>query len=297
MTTPNVIIGGAPKCGTTSLFDWLSDHPDVCVSSVKETRYFLDSYHPLYDPQANWATTGRAGYERFFGGCSRAARRVVLEATPAYINQETARTFIPALRPRPLMLFCLRRPSERVYSMFQYARNVLGVLPPDMTFAAFIALDPGGYRSSAASCVAYLALEQSRYAHHISQWIERCGRNNVAVFLFESMKNDAPGFMRALSARLGISAAFWRTYPFSRRNEGLRVRSHGIHRALRRAAARLPRIARPDALKRLYYLVNAGRSAGIPAEDGPVLAALDERFRPEQAALARLLDIDLSPWG
>lgn len=42
-----LIIGGTPKAGTTSLYKWLSDHPDVCPSSLKETRFFLDWDYPL----------------------------------------------------------------------------------------------------------------------------------------------------------------------------------------------------------------------------------------------------------
>jgi hypothetical protein len=297
MTTPNVIIAGAPKCGTTSLFDWLSDHPEVCASSVKETRYFLDSCHPLYDPKANWATTGLAGYQRFFDRCRPGKDRVILEATPAYINQEIASTFIPTLQPRPLIIFSLRKPSERIYSWFQFARNDTGVLPPEMTFAEFMSLDPGEDRTSTAAGVAYLALEHSRYAHHIARWIESCGREYVAVFLFESMKKDVLGFMEALSARIGISPAFWRTYSFLRKNVGQGIKSHGLHRALRRVAALVPPSLKRSALKKLYYSVNAEKAAAITEEDRNVLAALEERFTPENTALARLLDIDLSPWG
>ena len=39
---PNVIIAGAPKCGTSSLYFWLSAHPEVKASMVKETFFFAD---------------------------------------------------------------------------------------------------------------------------------------------------------------------------------------------------------------------------------------------------------------
>ncbi len=37
---PNLVIVGVVKSGTTSLFNYLSQHPDICPSDVKETRYF-----------------------------------------------------------------------------------------------------------------------------------------------------------------------------------------------------------------------------------------------------------------
>ena len=37
---PSFIIGGTPKAGTSSLFDWLSRHPQVAPSRQKEINYF-----------------------------------------------------------------------------------------------------------------------------------------------------------------------------------------------------------------------------------------------------------------
>ncbi|MBV9291486.1 MAG: sulfotransferase, partial [Frankiales bacterium] len=37
---PNVIIAGISRSGTTTVFDVLATHPDICVSSTKETRFF-----------------------------------------------------------------------------------------------------------------------------------------------------------------------------------------------------------------------------------------------------------------
>jgi hypothetical protein len=47
MSLPNLVIAGAPKCGTSSLFYWLADHPQACGSTVKETFYLMDEEHPL----------------------------------------------------------------------------------------------------------------------------------------------------------------------------------------------------------------------------------------------------------
>ena len=37
---PDFIIAGAPKCGTTALAFFLSEHPGVCISRIKEPRFF-----------------------------------------------------------------------------------------------------------------------------------------------------------------------------------------------------------------------------------------------------------------
>ena len=42
MCRPNFFIIGAPKCGTTALAHYLSQHPDIFISEPKEPLYYLD---------------------------------------------------------------------------------------------------------------------------------------------------------------------------------------------------------------------------------------------------------------
>jgi len=48
-----LIIAGQPKAGTTSLFDWMAQHPEITPSRLKETRFFLDPDYPLNRPLPN----------------------------------------------------------------------------------------------------------------------------------------------------------------------------------------------------------------------------------------------------
>ena len=42
-----LIIGGSTKCATTSLFNYLGDHPEICPAIYKETRFFLNPEYPV----------------------------------------------------------------------------------------------------------------------------------------------------------------------------------------------------------------------------------------------------------
>jgi hypothetical protein len=74
--TPNVVIAGTVKSGTTSLFTYLSWHPDVCVSSVKETNYFTPI---IYDEKIS----NLENYYSFFEHCNESL--ITLEASPRYL--------------------------------------------------------------------------------------------------------------------------------------------------------------------------------------------------------------------
>jgi hypothetical protein len=61
---PNFFILGAPKCGTTSLAEWLGTHPNIFLSAVKEPHFFntddrrgvmtLATYEDLFRLARNW---------------------------------------------------------------------------------------------------------------------------------------------------------------------------------------------------------------------------------------------------
>jgi len=293
---PNVIIAGAPKCGTSSIFVWLSAHPEVCVSSRKETRYFMDAGHPLFDPEANFSNAGLAGYARFFAPCVGRDLRVVLEATPGYIDQETAIRHIPEIETRPLNLFVLRKPTERIYSAFKNAKNNLAQLPKEMSFREFIELRENGAGDPAYHRLCRLAFSTTSYAEHLAKWIAAAGRANIRIFLFEDLKKDPAAFMRRLSCCIGIAAGFWDTRAFTAVNASRRTKSPVLHRLARRLMAAAPGFPGKGALIKAYELVNTGKPFSPAPEDTRARAELDERFRPATEELEKIAGIDLSCW-
>ncbi|MGL6342534.1 MAG: sulfotransferase, partial [Waterburya sp.] len=66
MKLPNLIIAGAPKAGSSSLFHWIAAHPEVYGAPCKETFYFIDRDSSLFRPEANYNLHGLDLYESFF---------------------------------------------------------------------------------------------------------------------------------------------------------------------------------------------------------------------------------------
>ena len=118
--TPDLVIAGFTKCGTSSLFEWLSLHPQICGSSIKETHFLDDRPAP---GAPNIASDGLAGYQAFFRPNPR--HQVLLEATPSYVLQETPLATLAELKPPPRVLFMLREPAARVQSEFRYLKHTL----------------------------------------------------------------------------------------------------------------------------------------------------------------------------
>lgn len=109
MKRPNFFIVGAPKCGTTSLAAWLSEHPGVYMSPVKEPRYFdVD------------LCTGRrrslARYEELFSGARR-EHVAVGEATSTYLYSEVAIPKVLEYAADARFIVMLRNPVRMAYSL------------------------------------------------------------------------------------------------------------------------------------------------------------------------------------
>jgi hypothetical protein len=296
---PNVVIAGAPKCGTTSLFAWLNHHPEICGSSVKETRFLMDREDCLFRRDSNFLDHGLAGYEAYFTACGPSAATIVLEATPTYLYQRTAPEVLSSLDPAPRILFVFRRPSERVYSHFHYLQGRARI-DNRVSFRRFVELvreeDPSIPRANHAN----LALALSGYSDYLPFWLSRFPSDRVDFFLFENLRSDPRAFAKAVGRRLGVDPAFFDGYDFHSENRTSRIRSARVHRARRWTGQQISPRAR-EHLKAVtagvYDLLNVDSSPPGPTSDeSEVLAELDAEFEPYNQRLAALTGLDLSVW-
>ena len=107
MPQPNFFILGAPKCGTTSLAAWLSQHPDVFIPPEKELNFFNDD-HRYPDRLTS------AQYDRMF---ALATERAIGEASVWYLYSRTAVRNILSYQPDARFIVCLRDPVEMAFSL------------------------------------------------------------------------------------------------------------------------------------------------------------------------------------
>lgn len=191
----------------TSIFRNLSKHPEVCGLSVKETRYFLDKEYFLFTRKYNYYTHGMRGYNDYFQNCHR-DHKVVLEPTPDYIYQKLSLYALKMLPRAPVLLFLLRRPSERVYSLFNYAKNNMAVLAKDVTFRQYVNKIKNRFASLNGKDVLGNAIDHSRYYRYLKRWRKEFG-TNIVLLLTEDLKNDPPMFMTKLAQRLGVEPSFY----------------------------------------------------------------------------------------
>lgn len=109
MKQPNFFILGGPKCGTTSMADWLSEHPHVFMSPVKEPFFFCTDLVPDLPRKV-------AEYEELFRG-AHPVHCVIGEATTSYLYSKLAVPNILNYSPEAVFLVMIRNPVEMAYSL------------------------------------------------------------------------------------------------------------------------------------------------------------------------------------
>ena len=277
---PYLIVGGAPKAGTSSLFRWLSDHPDICPSSVKETRFFLDPDYPL-PAAARFDGGNLAAYDAFFSGGGRAGGEMRLEATPDYLYSRQALA-IPRLLPQARIVFVLRDPVDRMVSWYRYARQ-RGLLEPGMPFDDYVERQ---LREPVTedTPMHLRALEQCRYEKYLVEFRRSFGERCLEVD-FAELAGDPMALMRKICDHAGLSSECYANYSFSAENVSS-GRPHGrgvrAYRSLRRRLAHALH-GRPQAMtvmRRLNRLVKRA----LETNDGQ---SLDVQASPETAARIR----------
>jgi hypothetical protein len=133
MPLPNFMVIGAPKAGTTSLWYYLRQHPEVFPGGHKEPGYFWSG--KIY--KEGKAQTLES-YEELFEGSEQ--YRAVGDGSPTYLADEQAADQIFELIPAARLVAILRDPCARAFSEFVFQR--MRKDEPEASFLDAIKADP-----------------------------------------------------------------------------------------------------------------------------------------------------------
>ena len=190
---PDLFLVGAPKAGTTSLYRYLREHPDVYMSPVKEPMYFSPD---VFRSQRNRYVYGRdeAKYLSLFEGATHERR--VGEASTHYLASPKAPSLVKEFQPEARIVVMLRNPADLAYAW--HDERVQKGIELIREFALALE-DPDASRPY---------LEIARYGSQLERWVTAFGRERVHVIVFDDFVGDAARQYRAALEFLGVDAEF-----------------------------------------------------------------------------------------
>jgi len=251
---PNLFIIGFPKCGTTSVFTYLSIHPACCGSSKKEPGYF---FRRRFDPSQYDLDL----YLRYFEHCKN--EDFVIEASVSHARGGKAHAeFLKHTFNDPKIIVMLREPTRRLYSYYYLCRDQR-YIPSSMTFEDF--LQEGERRRQDGEPLPESVWRgyATRYHDHLFEWMDVFG-DDIFIGFFEHLCS-APGvFCDEVCDWLGIAPLSQFDVAYEVENKTIAPRNFALHRLARsvnRAAE--PALRQNHGLKRyvrrLYQMANARR--------------------------------------
>jgi hypothetical protein len=122
MRNPDFVIAGAPKCGTTALYSYLKDRPDVFMPEFKEPHFFASDFRSYRQ------VSERDAYLAMFAGAAPDA--MVGEASVWYLLSQVAVPNIMRANPSARVIVMLRNPVDMVHALHS---QLLHALDEDVT--------------------------------------------------------------------------------------------------------------------------------------------------------------------
>lgn len=176
---PDVYVVGAQKCGTTSLFDWIAQHPNVYGNrAAKDIPFFaMDSvYSKGVQHLANFSLTAPDD-SLVLGG----------EVSAMFLRSAVVR--LHATIPNAKLIVAIRNPVDRAYSAWHFAVE-RGV--EDRTFEQSIEDEIRGipYEVNVVNLAYKDYLARGKYADQLEYIFQYFPREQVHVIIFEEMRND-----------------------------------------------------------------------------------------------------------
>jgi hypothetical protein len=291
---PNFFIVGAPKAGTTALYSYLAQHPQVFMSRPKEPQFFSGD---IRGNQRNVTTLSE--YLHLFEDADALA---IGEASTCYLASPGAAEQIRNFSPDPRIIVMLRNPIDVMYA--EHSERLFDGAECIRCFSTALQSQEhrkwrsGRFKGERVVAVPYRELV--KFSEQITRFIDTFGRKNVHVILFDDFVTSPRDAYSRVLAFLGLAEDSQCAFDVVHSNR--RVRSTMVHDQLRYP----PKLVRgllhrflPLSMRRkIGKRLNALNIENVPRP--PLEQQLRERlaleFSQELQNLGHLIGRDLSMW-
>ena len=298
MTMPNFLIIGAAKSGTTSLYYYAKQHPEVYMSPIKEPKFFalqgedLDFRGPGDQErmQNNWITTFEDYLELFRGVTDENA---IGEASNLYLYDPKAAARIRRYVPQVKLIAILRDPAERAYSNFLYmirrGREPLAAFPA--------ALREEERRILNNWMPSWHYKRSGFYYAQLSRYFDEFSTSQIKVYLLEELTADPGCVLQDLFEFLGVDGTFVSDVSERHNPSGI-PRRKALHRFLTKpnAIKTALKAVVPPGMSRRTTLRIRNQNLVRPTLSPEVRTELIATYRDDILKLQDLIGRDLSKW-
>ncbi|MEO1349020.1 MAG: sulfotransferase domain-containing protein [Cyanobacteria bacterium J06635_15] len=293
---PNFLLIGAGKAGTTAIYEYLRQHPQVYMSPVKEPNFFA-----FMDERVNFKGPGEREminrtsvtqpehYRALFDGVKHES--AVGEASQWYLYSDRAAERIKHYLPDIKMIAILRDPVKRAYSDFlHFVRDDREPIKDFMQ-----AIQAEDQRIEAHWGFGHY-IRRGLYHAQIKRYLDRFERHQIQIYLNEDLKQDATGLIQNIFNFLNIDETFQPDTSYRPNVSGI-PQNKLLHRFLGKSnpIRTLIEPYAPAGLRKAMINLK-GSNLAQPPLSPEVRQQLIPIFREDILNLQDLIDRDLSGW-
>ncbi|MCA9982244.1 MAG: sulfotransferase [Anaerolineales bacterium] len=298
---PNFLIIGTTKAGTTSIYRYLQQHPQIFLpKQIKETNFFayenqeitFQYWGPPPSTTLN-AIRDLTTYQALFASGEAQTAQAIGEISPYYLYNEQAAHRIHHYLPQAKLIAILRHPANRAYS--NYLHLIRDGREPHQTFEKALAAEP--QRMAEGWAWDYYYRDMGYYARQLTRYYARFPFANIRVFTYEAFASQPTNVLKEIFSFLGVDDTFEPDTSF-RDN----VSGYPRNRALQRFIDQ-PNIAKPlirglvpEKWRQKIATHLRQKNLQKPTPHPATIAALTDGYRADIEQLSALTKQDFSAW-
>ncbi len=296
---PNFLIVGAAKCGTSSLANYIDQHPEVYISKPKEPRFISSQFTefplkgPLSDRLESWYVKTYDEYVKLFENTNE-AKAVGEASVDNLFFYERAIPLIKEYLGDPKIIIMLRHPVKRAFSAYSHM-----IRDRRETFSFEEAIDMQEERRENNWEFLYSYIEASRYYNQVKAYKENFKK--VLIILTEDLHKTPTSTFEEIFSFLEVDPQFKVDQTIQYNKSGV-PRSRVIHHffrkdnKLRKAIQPLTHLLIPPNIrKRLFYKFQSQNLKKMEI-DPETYKKLNVVFKNDIIQLQRIINKDLSGW-
>lgn len=209
MTLPNFLVIGAAKTGTSSLYNYLKQHPQIYMSPAKEPKYFAFNegekvcFNGPGDMAANLGvTTDIDSYRKLFEGVTDEI--AIGECSPSYLYCQGTPKRIKNVLADVKVIAILRNPVERAYSNFLHLFS--SGREPLNSFEQALKAEQERIKSNWEYFWHYK--NQGFYYKKLKHYFDIFDREQIKVYLYEDYQSEPIMLLKDIFAFLDVDSNF-----------------------------------------------------------------------------------------
>ncbi len=194
---PNTLLIGAQKCATTSVYNWIAQHPEICgPSTLKDYAYFVND---------GFFEKGIDLFEKDYINEGYNDQKIILHGCVHYVYFKKAIDRIYDFDPNVKLLLVLRNPVDRAISAYRYAKKMN---IENLDFKTALEKESERLTGSLSEKSELTYVSHSKYGEQLEYLLKKFRKDQLCVVFYEDVKDNPQKVVTSIFSFLEVDTNY-----------------------------------------------------------------------------------------